>query len=81
MEFFKENRIDLNQEEKFTNDKIYSSMQYAESLDIAVDKDKRLEEVKIKYYLSQMEKGFDFYINKVQNSPLRKSCKTSPFVW
>lgn len=62
-EFFKENRIDLNQEEKFTNDKIYSSMQYAESLDIAIHKDKRLEEVKIRYYVSQIEKGNDFYIN------------------
>lgn len=62
-DFIQENRIDFNQEEKFTNDKIYSSMQYAESLDIAIDKDKRLEETKIKYYVSQIEKGNDFYIN------------------
>ena len=79
--FIQENRIDFNQEEKFTNAKIYSSIQYNESLDIAVEKDKKLEEVKIKYYLSQMEKGFDFYINKAGKyfSAIREELNESSF--
>lgn len=62
--YIEKNKINLESEYKTINNHIYSSELFAESLQIAKEKDLSLSVVKFDYYLDELKNGKDFFICK-----------------
>ena len=73
--YIEKNNINLDSEYKTINQHIYSSNLFAESLEVAKEKDLNLSLIKFNFYIDELKKGRDFFICKSLDLPFSQIIK------